>query len=196
MDGLRGLAAEDPNVLSGLVALLSERDDLLRWRAIESLGELCAHRAATEDGLSTVLDLVRRQFWSMNDESGNIAWHAAEAIGEVLYRVPSLADELAPMLAQHLEMPIFRAGAAWAIGRVASARPGLLSEDAGALARWLDDPDALVRAHVVWALGQLGAPGGLDALEDDDAEVSVYDSARGRTVLTTVGELARRALRG
>jgi hypothetical protein len=160
LDGLRQLAAEDPNVLSGLVGLLNERDDLLRWRAIEALGLLCAERVGQgEDGMATVRDLVRRQLWSMNDESGNVAWHAAEALGEILHRVPPLADEFAHILLQHLEMPIFRAGVLWAVGRLASARPELFRERASELSPYLEDPDPLVRAHAAWALAQLGVDG-------------------------------------
>lgn len=158
LEGLRQLATSDPNLLSGLVGLLNERDDLLRWRAIEALGLLCAERAVQdeEEGMAAVRDLVRRQLWSMNDESGNVAWHAAEAVGEILYRVPPLADEFAHILLQHLEMPIFRAGVLWAVGRLASARPELLKERAAELPPFLEDPDPLVRAHAAWALANLG----------------------------------------
>ena len=48
--GLRELAASDPNLTSGLVGLLGERDELLRWRAIEALGEICAERARRGGG--------------------------------------------------------------------------------------------------------------------------------------------------
>ena len=156
MDGLREMAAVDPNLLSGLVALLNERDDLLRWRAIDALGQLCAERAVDEDGLATVVDQVRRQLWAMNDESGNIAWHAAEAIGEILCRVPVLIEEFAIILVQHLNMPIFRAGTLWAIGRVASTQPDLLRGSARSVAGCLADPEPLVRAHAAWALARLG----------------------------------------
>lgn len=193
LSGLQALAARQPRIAGNLVGLLNEPEDLLRWRAIEALGLLAAAKA-TEDP-DSVRDLVRRQLWSMNDESGNVAWHAAEAVGEILARVPALAAEYTTMLAAHADVPLFRAGVLWALSRIAGVRPDLVQDQVPLLLQSLADPQPEARGHAAVALGHLAAAAAqpLSDLLADDATVDLYDFDRGEMVQTTVGALARRA---
>jgi len=195
MEGLQNLAEQDPNLISGLVAQLNERDSLLCWRAVEALGLLCAGLARRD--LPAARNQIRRQFWTMTEESGNQAWHTPEAIAEMLYHVPQLAQELGPNLAQHQEEPIFRPGVLWAIGRLASRYPELMQEDVRVVPPHLGDPVPLVRAHAAWALGQLRYDQARKPLRlalGDTAAAELYSFASGELVATTVAELAREAL--
>lgn len=185
-------AEREPNALSSLVSLLLHPEPLLRWRAIEALGELCAARAAAGD-LDGVRDLVRRQLWSMNDESGNQAWHAAEAVGEILHRVPALAPTFAPNLYAFVATYPFEAGVCFAIGRI---RTQVGSEERRALREALRHDEPRVRAMAAWALGELrdaSAVAALSLLEGDPAPAERYDPATGELEVTSVGELALRA---
>lgn len=182
------LAAEDQGLLSALVAFLLEREDLLRWRAIEALGKVAADWA--ERDLDRVRDLVRRQFWSMNDESGGIAWHAPEAIGEILFNVPALAADFLANLASFGEMYPFQPGVHWALSRLAESRPELLKDEVPQLIRSLRSEDVRVRGHAARALALLGAREPLDDLRDDPGRLFFYDMGRGELRETTVGELA------
>jgi len=195
LKGLHALARDDPNLLSGVVAQLNERDALLCWRAVEALGLLCANLA--RENLTAVRNQVRRQLWAMTEESGNQAWHAPEAIGEILYHVEDLAPEFAPVLSQHQEEPIFRPGTLWAIGRLASRYPRLVREDADIVLHHLTDEEPRVRGYAAWALGQLRhapAVGGLQVATADEAALDRYDFDSGELVHTTVGALAGQAL--
>lgn len=195
LDELRAWAGrEQTNVISTLVAFLLELDDLVRWRAVEALAVLAAEQA--QEDLERVRDMIRRQFWSMMEESGNMAWHAPEAIGEILYRVPELALEYTSQLAGYDEFP-FSPGIAWVLARLAPTQPSLVREELAFLQRNLAHEDPLVRGNVVLALGRLGeagAAGGIEALVDDVAPVIRYDFEGGELVNTTVDALAREAL--
>jgi HEAT repeat protein len=185
-------AAAEPNALSSLVSLLLQPEPLLRWRAIEALGELCAARAAAGE-LDVVRDLVRRQLWSMNDESGNQAWYAAEAVGEILHRVPALAPTFAPNLYAFVTTYPFEAGVCFALGRIGTQ---VGPEERESLRGALRHERAQVRAMAAWALGELrdrDAEEALSALEGDASPAERYDPATGALEVTSVGELARRA---
>jgi HEAT repeat protein len=195
LDGLRTMWVDDPNLLSGLVGLLSERDDLLRWRAIEALGVLCGEAARRD--VEIARRQVRRQIWNMSEESGNQAWSAAETIGAILYHVPELAEEYAVILVQYEEEPIFRAGALWAMGHLAPQHTDRLRPEAGTAAKRLEDESPLVRAHAARAVGLLhhaAAREQLEAMVGDGAEVRLYNFETGQLDQTTVGRVAREAL--
>ena len=195
LDGLRSMWADDSNLLSGLVALLSERDDLVRWRAIEALGELGGELALDDPGAAR--GLVRRQMWNLTEESGNQAWSAPEAIGAMLYHAPVLAREYAVILVHYEEEPIYRPGAMWAFSHLAPRYAELLRGEADlALAR-VEDESPLVRAHAARALGALGHAGAREALEgraEDDERILLYGFDSGHLQETSVAEVARAAL--
>jgi hypothetical protein len=101
--------------------LYSEREDE-KWRAVRALG-----RVVGEGGLLSierVVELVRRFFWVLNDESGAVPYGVPEAIGEILAVRPELQPTFLPLLCAHLTEedmvqtgPIER-GIIWALGRV------------------------------------------------------------------------------
>jgi HEAT repeat protein len=197
LDGFRAWADGESNAFSALVSLLLSPEALLRWRAIEALGELSAGRAGAGE-LDAVRDLVRRQLWSMNDESGNQAWHAAEAIGEVLHRVPALAPTFAPNLFAFAATYPFEAGVCFAIGRLAASSPALIgAAEREALRAALGHPTDAVRGEAARAIGELRDRGSAEALRPllgDGALVERYRFESGELEELPVGELARAAL--
>ncbi|OGP57622.1 MAG: hypothetical protein A2V67_09375 [Deltaproteobacteria bacterium RBG_13_61_14] len=189
--GIETWAREDGRALRELSGLLFEEDELLRWRAIEALGRAAAIKA--EADLEPVRNLLRRLFFSMNEDSGSIGWHAPEAIGEVLARVPALLDEYGVILAGFLHQPPFEQGTHWALARLAPLRPELFQEQVPALRASLGSPDPFLRGHAAAALRALepGAEEAIRPLETDPAQLRVYDFASGTIQETSVAALAR-----
>jgi hypothetical protein len=180
LPGLDAAAGGEPRLVAVLVGFLSELDDRLRWRAVHALGRLAGQRAAVE--LEAVRDLVRRQLWSMNDESGNVAWHAPEAIAEILFRVPALRPTFVGNLLAHLEEDLFRTGVLWGAARLAAECPELIAADAEALRRALGEQDPARRGLAALALRGCG----LVAPLDHPAELQLFDEATGELRTVTV----------
>ena len=93
-----------------------------KWRAVRALGAVVADPELVPD--KTVNEMLRRFFWSLNDESGAVPYGIPEAIGEVLHRRKEFQKEFLPILASMMtsdEMsqtgPIER-GVIWGLGRV------------------------------------------------------------------------------
>ncbi|MFI5338936.1 MAG: DVU0298 family protein, partial [Candidatus Methylomirabilales bacterium] len=72
------------------------------------------------------IDLLRRFFWALNDESGAVPYGTPEAIGEILAVRPELQADFLPILCSLLtdeDMPqtgSIERGVLWALGRVGS----------------------------------------------------------------------------
>jgi hypothetical protein len=176
--GLASWAAENSDPLGGLFSLTYDSDDLTRWRAIEAIG-IAGERLAKSD-IEKVRNFIRKLLWSMNDESGGVGWHAPEAIGELLFRTPSLIEDYAKLLPQFLAEPPFAVGAHFAIARIAPLSDELISKCSGTLRESLENEIPVIRAYACIALRE--------RLEQDDAEVTLYDFARGELQLTTVAK--------
>ncbi len=191
MDGLASRAEGDPKVMRVLLSMLLETEDLQRWRAIQGIGAVAAVKARSK--LETVSDLLRRLLWSMNDESGNVAWHAPEAIGEILARVPPLIGEFGPILFAYLREEPFERGSHWAVARISWVEPEGLVKYHKMLYRSLDDPDPFIRAHAaisLCALGEETAMEKIKGLSGDGSVFSIYDCRSGNMEDLTVGRVA------
>jgi hypothetical protein len=178
--GLASWACESRDPLGGLFSLTYDRDDLTRWRAVEAIG-IAGARLARSD-IEKVRNFIRKLLWLMNDESGGVGWHAPEAIGELLFRVPELLVEYGKLLPQFLTEPPFDVGAHFAIARIAPRSAELISECKVTLLYSLKSEDPAIRAYAHIALGE--DPSG------DDAEVELYDFSDGELYSTTVAKSA------
>ncbi len=183
-------AREARGSLRTLTSMTFDTDQLLVWRAIEATGWVAA--VVAEDGLRPVKDLIRRQLWLMNDESGGLGWHSPELIGEILVNVPSLVEQFAPLLPSFLVEEPFERGTHFAMWRIAQVDPKVYSSNTPQLVRSLTDADAAIRAFAALTLLHVDADthvGAVEPLRSDDAEVVVYDYGDGSFQTTTVGEL-------
>ena len=185
---------------SALLSLLPHRNALVRWRAATGLGLLMARLAERDP--EAARDRMRRLMWSLNEESGNCAWGAAEAMAEAMARSGPLAAEFAHVLVAYiipegpfLEYGPLLAGAVWGIGRVAEERPELVRHAGPYLQALLDSPDAGVRGLAAEALGILGEGEGRPGLEGLLSDANEYESFKGENLVTrTVSEAARESL--
>jgi hypothetical protein len=96
-----------------------------------------------------------------------------------------------------LEHEPLQQGVLWGLGRLAQTRPELLQDAVPHLHPFLSSKDATLRGLAAWTIGLLDAgkaEPGLEILEGDDAEVTLYLNGTERTYL--VSELAKQAIKG
>ena len=191
------IAAGNKRVLSLLSAQTYHADNLIGWRAVQVFG-MAAQRIAeggAQGDVEYVRNHLRRQFWLVNDESGGIGWRAPELIGETLRRCPGRFEEFVSPLVYLLDIeeedsPRFRAGALWAIGRIAPDRPPVALLALPLVLPCLQDADPRARGMALWCLGCIGyreTIPGLASLQADFSSVEIYEDGDLRT--TTVAEL-------
>jgi hypothetical protein len=153
-----------------LFSLLLDRDQLVRWRAVEAFGRSIARLAdgrGEGEGMEAARVVLRQCLWRMNEESGGLGWGVPEAMGETLARHERLAGEFHRVLASfvreeargegnYLEHAALRSGVFWALGRLAQTRPRLLAAEIGTLIAGLADPEGANRGLAARVLGILG----------------------------------------
>ncbi|ACV64053.1 conserved hypothetical protein [Desulfofarcimen acetoxidans DSM 771] len=186
---LANLVSQKRGLLQYLQRLLYNRGELICWRAIEGIGWV-ADRLAGEDP-EFVRDMLRRQMWSANDESGGIGWSAPEVMGEIIYHRPQMFQEFASIVISFLDETMLRRGVVWAAGRMAQALPELVKEAVPELSSLLEDPDPVIRGYTVRFLSIMGEqidPVKLQMLAADEGVLHVYEN--GVLTETTVGSLA------
>jgi hypothetical protein len=75
---------------------LMSGDGLARRQAAREMGKVASFLA--QEDLEAGRNLCRRLFWSLNAESGEIGWGAAEALGEIMAESKPLAREFGHLL--------------------------------------------------------------------------------------------------
>ncbi|MBG0776815.1 MAG: HEAT repeat domain-containing protein [Desulfovibrionaceae bacterium] len=188
----------------------------VRWRAALALGAAVARMA--DASMESARVVVRRLIWNLNEESGNVAWGAPEAMGAILAAHPRLADEYHTILISYvqdlgkssnfLDHAPLRRGAYWGIGRLAETRPELAAKGAADLIKAVrGEEDVPSRGLAARALGVLARSGALDAaaaaaardalaaaLAPDAPGAGVELFRHGVLEDVTVADLAREAL--
>ncbi|MDP4160711.1 MAG: 6-O-methylguanine DNA methyltransferase, partial [Bacillota bacterium] len=115
-------ADENKNLYRQLMARIYVKDGIVFWRAVEALGVFMHHVEQVEqENRSSAVELVRRYFWMLNDESGGTAWNASEAIGSILAHCPKSCGHFRWMLSGLLEDESLRDGALWGLAQLAQA---------------------------------------------------------------------------
>jgi hypothetical protein len=146
-------------VIRFLSGRLASPDEAVRRRAAHSLGVVMGQPAITDE---RARDLLRRFFWSLNDESGAVPFGVPEAIGEVLVVRPELQPEFLPQicaLAYHpeaVQTGVIERGVFWALGRLGQVVASSSPEAADALSQAArDHSDPETRQVAAWALDQV-----------------------------------------
>jgi HEAT repeat protein len=201
--GLEALLKRPPMpIINTLFSLLLSHEPLIRWRAVTAMG--CTVARLAQEDIESARVVVRRMIWQLNDESGGIGWGCPEAMGEVAARDRRLAAEYARILisyvredANFLEYEPLRAGAVWALGRLAQERPECVSDAISHLLLSLDAKEPALRGTAVWALGHLRAKEAISkliTLRDDSTEVEIYEDhqVRQRPIRDVVREALAR----
>ncbi|MTI81304.1 MAG: PBS lyase [Firmicutes bacterium] len=184
------MAQNNPKkVIRHLIRLTYTKDNLLRWKSIETLG-LVSKEIAKNDP-EVIRDIIRRFLWSMNDESGGQSWSAPQAIAEIIYNNPDLFADLGPMMiSSSMNEEMFQPGMLWAVGRL-KGKVEYINEVLPDIIKFLEAPKPYVRGYAAWAIGELGVRGSLDKLTKlvvDQSIVDIYID--GDLYQKTVGEIA------
>lgn len=189
---LTELAKRARGVLRTLFSLTYDHDELIRWRAIEAIGQVT--RTLGESELEPIRDFIRRLLWLMNDESGGLGWHAPEVIGEIIVNNPQLAEPFGALLLHYMKEEPFERGSHIALARISPILPELAKRGKTLLLNSLEDPDPSIRGQAMVALSYLDSSAlipFMGALSKDSGTLSWYDFETGELTHPTVGEIAR-----
>jgi HEAT repeat protein len=189
---IQNWSSADRNPLRALTSLLFDPEALIRWRAVQAIGRISGLIAKND--AAGPQRLIRRLFWMMNDESGNFCAHAPETIGEILYNIPPLITEYAPLLPAFLIEEPFEKGTRIAIARIAEINKSCFNKPVTKkLVQTLKDPDPEIRGASIIALRALGAAEAyqhVKRLADDMVEIEIYDFNIGELIRSTISQLA------
>jgi HEAT repeat protein len=193
-----GQADRTKRVLSGLLGLTYDSDDLIGWRAVKALGLASAQVAEVD--LEFVRGILRRLLWSLNDESGSIGWRAPQAMGAIIAPRPRPLAEFIPIVVSlfDLDEAHFYPGVLWAIGHMAEHDAECIRFALPHVLKHLADADAQTRGMAAWCLGRLGcveASRTLDALCSDHAPVTIFvHDELGECAVSELAQEARQRL--
>ncbi len=185
----------DRRYWKALRSILKEDDDMLIWPAIETVA-LLMQRWWQASSTDRVVDYIRRLFWSINDESGEIGWNAPAIVAEIIMAIPEL---LVPngsiMISRALdEPPLVRSGL-WGIGRLGTQITESVErfQDLVLAAFKVDDPEILGLA--AWATGEakfsLALPN-IERLKERPEIVHIY--INGQFVEKSLGQWSEEAI--
>ncbi|AEA46662.1 DVU0298 family protein [Archaeoglobus veneficus] len=178
---------------SVLIGFLSDGDELYRFRAAEALGIVCKNIAESDE--EHVRKILRRLFWSLNDESGSYCVGAPLGIGEIGRNAPHPFEGFKNMLVSLVDnWEVELKYVIYAIGRAASSVKDSYPDPIEKLTPLLEHENAEIRGLAAWALGELRAVSAKEALEklrEDNEEITIYD---GDFRVVKVGKLVEEVL--
>ena len=199
------LAAWPAKQITGpLFGFLLDREEVVRWRAVEAFG-LTAARLAGES-MEQARVLLRSCMWRLNEESGNLGWGIPESLAMSLVHHEGLAREYHRILCSYifddpacdgnyLDHALLRRGVYWGLARLAQARPALVAPALPFLVKALNEADPGCRGLAAWALGLLGAHEALPRLRELAGDPASFPLFRdGELGPATVGGLAAEAV--
>ncbi|KGK91884.1 6-O-methylguanine DNA methyltransferase [Desulfosporosinus sp. HMP52] len=151
-DTLKLWASEHRNVYRQLMTRIYVKDGLIFWRAVEGLGFLVREIEKIKPAFA--VELVRRYFWMLNDESGGTAWNASEAIGSLLAYNPKTCGHFNWMLSGLLVDESLKDGALWGLVQLAQTAPHLVDPLEERISPLLEDEKPFVRglAALIYSL--------------------------------------------
>jgi AraC family transcriptional regulator of adaptative response/methylated-DNA-[protein]-cysteine methyltransferase len=186
-------------IIGHLIALTFDADPLICWRAIDAIGRCAGLLSAIRP--EAMKNSLRRLFWMVSDESGSVAWHAPEIIGEIIRSDPRAFADFIPMTISLLDMepedrPSFLPGILYALGRIGEAAPNSVDACLPSVFDALDDAEVQTRAMAICCLGRLKAWSLLiqrPELARDSGKALIYRD--GEIVETTISLLLADALK-
>jgi hypothetical protein len=193
------LALQNRKMLSVLIRLAYDKETLIGWRAIISIGRVASLFVSNNNAF--LREAARKLLWSLSDESGGIGWSAPEILGEIVSADPKKLADIIPLIAgvYSIEEKVFRPGILYALRRIAEVNPETVSPFQMLVVHGLSEQEALSRVHsleLARLLKDRIIPENLEAikkqietLKQDRAEAWVYQNDG--FVSMEVGTLAR-----
>jgi hypothetical protein len=202
LDAVVSLVQENRKVLSNLVRMAYDKETLVGWRAIKTIG--LAAKSLVKTDYEFLRETIRKLLWTLSDESGGIGWAAPEILGEIVSADPERFNDIIPLIAEvyDVEEKVFRPGILYALGKIAEVDPARVMPFISIIGRALSDSDPLTRVYALDVVKALKSRLAKDDLDDftikiqnllsDRAEVWVYKDDR--FVGVEIWEAARSAL--
>jgi hypothetical protein len=149
LDAVVLLAKENRRVVSLLVRMAYDKDTLVGWRAIKTIG--ISAKVFVKTDYDFLRETVRKLLWSLSDESGGIGWAAPEILGEIVSADPERFGDIIPLIAEvyDIEEKVFRPGILYALGKIAEISPDLVMPFKGLIRRALSEGEPLSRVFAL-----------------------------------------------
>lgn len=204
LDAVVSLSKGNRKVLSELVRLAYDKETLVGWRAIKTVGLVAKEMIKTDPAF--LRETTRKLLWSLSDESGAIGWSAPEILGEIVSAHPQRFRDIIPLVAEvyDIEEKVFRPGVLYALSIIADVNPESVSAHKDLAMRGLSDDNPSARVYAIEFVRKLksllseeervSVDKLLQDLSADRAEVWIYGKSDFESI--QVGELARGGISG
>ncbi len=148
-DTVLRIARQSRRVLSVLVRLAYDKNTLIGWRAISSIGRVAA--VLITNNHEFLRETIRKLLWSLSDESGGIGWAAPEILGEIVSADPKKLADIVPLIAEvfSIEEQVFRPGILYALKRIVETEPEAVRPFHNVIVRGLSEQDPLARIYAL-----------------------------------------------
>lgn len=194
IDSLVDFALDDLKTLRFMQRLLYDPDEDKRWHCAHVIGQVCARLATRKPG--AVSDMLHRMYESCTD-SASTHWGLLETIGSVIAARSDIYGAFSRHLLMYRGIETSRIPVLWGLGTIAEKSPEIIrNTPIYSVFHFVNHADALTRGHAIRLFGRIKALEVKSEIEkqiDDEAKVTVYEE--GKAIQTTVGELARQALK-
>ena len=167
---VRMAQGHEGKVTNGLIGLLTDPNETVKWRAVKALGRVTAQMFSEDP--EKVRKVIRQLIWNLNDESGGIGWGMPEALGEILAVIPTLQKEYLSLFMAYitekgcfLENGHLQLGVIWGLGRIKGLDERTKAKTMPFLLSALKNQDPLLQGMIVWTLGEIRAVEALPILK-------------------------------
>lgn len=194
LDELVLLAVKNKRVISTLISLTYDKQNVIAWRAIEVIGSATGNIARTSPDF--VRSLIGRLLWMIRDESGGIGWSSPEILSEIVRNSPDLFPDIIPVIVSFLDEKMLIKGVLFGISRMAGEVRKAVPDISNRIVPFFKDHDPSVRGYAAFAFAKAGSPEDMHMLQSlltDDSNIFLYDQGDFRE--RRVSEIASKALR-
>ncbi len=188
-------------VINPLISFLYNSDELVKWHAVSAIGAVVNQMAEVDTESARII--MRRLVWNLNDESGGIGWGSLEAMGEIMARNKTLAEEYSVIIlsyikpcTNYIENMNLQKGVLWGLARFAQVRPELVKVQVPYLAPFISSNDPVLRGLALWLIDTLKmrpARKAIEKLVNDNVEIKIYTGGSFKEY--TIAELAKMVLK-
>ncbi|MCB2180586.1 MAG: PBS lyase [Desulfobulbaceae bacterium] len=194
IDSLVDFAFDDLKTLRFMQRLLYDPLEDNRWLCAYIIGQVCARLATRKPG--AVSDMLHRMYEACTDSAAT-HWGLIETIGSIIAARPDIYGGFSRHLLMYRAVPSSRVQVLWAMGSIAEMSPETVrNTPIYSVFNYIDHPDSFTRGHAIRLFGRIKTVELKSEIEkqiDDEAGLTVYE--HGKPVQTTVGALAREALK-
>lgn len=189
-------------IIPCLQGLLFEKEEIIKFRAVESIG--FASLIMAEKNIENVRILMRKFMWNLNEESGGIGWGSQESMCEVAASIDKIYNEfieiivsyLNPESSSFLDHKELHPGVIWGIGRL-----GMKNKKTGAIAKYvlkdsIHDENPKIKGLSIWAAQKCKIKGlekGIQKYTKDQTRFTIYENGKIHT--TTIADQAKTFLK-